>query len=344
MLYYFLKLITALTYAAETCGPDPLDPKKYILCTKIPGAPAVVGGPVEYLSAIYQYSLVVVGLIGFGLLVWSGLNYILQRSNYAKLADIKDHITQILFGIILLVFASVLLNEIDPKILTSLEGGEFTLEDINKVSLDSKYNKAMADKQKILDEIFAEVEEAKGDQKKLEDFYYKQTLRHLENRQTTNSLDDPIFNEYLRHLTPAERIKIFTAIDYTKTRDFIEDYYKNGIPITMHFLKILREPKYHDALIAAFEDMGSVDAAAQIKLDYIQDLAVAGGLNTLNKEIIEKMYKTLPPIGRAEGFKARTDFKKSVKLAMDYAKERKEAVFITDKEFNIIFGIGNTIR
>lgn len=151
MLYYFLKLITTLTYAAEKCGPN--DDGTYTLCAKIPGAPATVGGPVEYLTVIYQYGVLMVGLVGFGLLVWNGLNYILQRSNYAKLADIKDHITQIVFGIILLVFASLLLNEIDPKILTSLEGGEFKLEDINRDSLNNQFAKMTAAQRASLERL-----------------------------------------------------------------------------------------------------------------------------------------------------------------------------------------------
>ncbi len=136
MLYYFLKLTSLIVNAQAPCGPQ--QDGGYILCTKIPGAPELVKGPVDYLTVIYTYSLGVVGLVGFGLLVWSGVNYIFQRSNYAELADIKDHITQIIFGIILLVFASILLNEIDPNILNNLQNGtEFELININKIGLDA---------------------------------------------------------------------------------------------------------------------------------------------------------------------------------------------------------------
>ena len=140
MLYYFLKLTSFIANAQQGCGPQP--DGGYILCTKIPGVTGAVGGPVEYLSLIYKYSITVVGLVGFGLLVWSGVNYIFQRSNYAELADIKNHITQIVFGIILLVFASILLNEIDPNILSSLKGGEFKIAGINKSKLEQQHTNA----------------------------------------------------------------------------------------------------------------------------------------------------------------------------------------------------------
>lgn len=112
ILYYILKLITAAAYA-QSCGPQ--DNGSYVLCAQLPGQPAVVSGPAEYISIFFKYGMGLVGLLGFAVIVWSGFNYIIQRGNYAKLADIKDHIYQAVFGIVLLFASVLILNELDPS-------------------------------------------------------------------------------------------------------------------------------------------------------------------------------------------------------------------------------------
>jgi hypothetical protein len=223
------------------------------LCTKIPGFTEAVGGPVEYLSIIYKYSLTVVGLVGFGLLVWNGINYIFQKSNYAKLSDIKNHITEIVFGIILLVFASILLNEIDPNILTNLKSGtEFGLIEINKSKLEQQYADAEKDRN-------TENERRKANRDRLAAAYADAETPEEKGEvlfdntgpdKTSAENKDALFK-----LNPPERIAVFNSLGDEKKKIFFSDYYRYNTSPGLDFLQKISPNDAIEGLKAASSEL-----------------------------------------------------------------------------------------
>ena len=68
-------------------------------------------------SDLYTFGVSVVGLVAFAAIVFAGLEYIVSAGNASRQSDAKDRIQSAIYGIILLIFAAVLFNTINPQIL-----------------------------------------------------------------------------------------------------------------------------------------------------------------------------------------------------------------------------------
>ncbi len=84
---------------------------------------------------LYQFALLTAGLLAFGAITYGGLTYILSAGNPEKQSIGKDHITQALLGLVLLLGAGILLNLINPQILSKNPNESFTLKDIDTSAL-----------------------------------------------------------------------------------------------------------------------------------------------------------------------------------------------------------------
>lgn len=89
--------------------------------------------PVGIIGNLYQYALLMGGLLAFVIIVFAGIKYSVSGDNASKQSDAKDQIKQALLGLLLLAGAFIVLSTINPD-LTTLELP--TLEKIRVTQFD----------------------------------------------------------------------------------------------------------------------------------------------------------------------------------------------------------------
>lgn len=90
-------------------------------------------GIAGYISRIYQFGLMLVGLTAFGAIVFGGINYILSAGNVTSQEDAKSQITQAIWGLVLLLMAYVILYTINPA-LVSLTNPQLEIVDTSNLA------------------------------------------------------------------------------------------------------------------------------------------------------------------------------------------------------------------
>ena len=95
--------------------------------------------PAGFISRLYQFGLMVVGLAAFGSIVWGALQYILAAGNVGKVEDAKEIIQQAIYGILLLLGAYLLLYTINPE-LVNLRNPKLEVIRIQNLAPPPEYN------------------------------------------------------------------------------------------------------------------------------------------------------------------------------------------------------------
>lgn len=97
---------------------------KYVVTYPIPCKP-IAGGqcptvdtPAGYVARLYQFGLMIVGLIAFASIVFGALRYILSAGNLASIDEAKDQIKQAVLGVVLLLGAYLILYTINPTLVS----------------------------------------------------------------------------------------------------------------------------------------------------------------------------------------------------------------------------------
>ena len=75
--------------------------------------------PGGWVSALYRFSLMLAGMLAFGMIVYAGLRYTFAAGNPSTQSDARDQILQALLGLLLLFGAFIVLTTINPN-LTNL--------------------------------------------------------------------------------------------------------------------------------------------------------------------------------------------------------------------------------
>ena len=71
-----------------------------------------------YITRLYQFGLMIVGLFAFGGIVYGSFKYILSAGSMADQSDAKDQITQAVIGLTLLLGAYTILYTINPRLVS----------------------------------------------------------------------------------------------------------------------------------------------------------------------------------------------------------------------------------
>lgn len=71
----------------------------------------------DYIIAIYNFALMIIGLICFGALLYGGFRYLTSAGNPAAMADAKDQIFSALLGLIILFSSYLILTTINPELV-----------------------------------------------------------------------------------------------------------------------------------------------------------------------------------------------------------------------------------
>ncbi len=335
-LYYFLKLISSIAYAQQACGPQTNG--GYILCAQLPGQPAMVSGPAEYISIFFKYGMGLVGLIGFAVIVWSGFNYIIQRGNYAKLADIKDHIYQAVFGIVLLFASVLILNELDPS-FTQIK--DIQLKEMPRQKLENDLAQIRDEKEeeetrrqallveKESREARDKVEQAKGDPKILKDAYID----------VLQSGSDTALNAFLNHLTIQEKSNIFFQFKSNNVQmeyliDLYKDSNKQASPGGSRFFAELTTPIFRETLVHTYTHMSSDNG----KIAFAMDVALGGAMQSFSAGDIQSMLvKTNNINSQIGGTPPKQGLALAVKEAILKAGREGSGPILTNDQFNTMF-------
>lgn len=70
----------------------------------------------EYAKYLFNFSVLIVGLILFGVLIWGGIRYLTSAGRPAKVSEAKERMTSAFFGAILLLFGYIILITINPQL------------------------------------------------------------------------------------------------------------------------------------------------------------------------------------------------------------------------------------
>lgn len=81
-------------------------------CPKLPES-----GPAGYVARLYQFGLMIAGLLAFAGIIYGSVKYILSAGNMASLDDAKEQIRQAIYGLLLLLGAFIILYTINPTLV-----------------------------------------------------------------------------------------------------------------------------------------------------------------------------------------------------------------------------------
>jgi hypothetical protein len=75
--------------------------------------------PGAFIAGVYQFALMIGGVLAFGIIVYGGVRYMTSAGNPSGQSDAKEWIEAALLGLLLLVGAYFILNVVNPQ-LTNL--------------------------------------------------------------------------------------------------------------------------------------------------------------------------------------------------------------------------------
>ncbi len=91
--------------------------------------PQIDAGLPQYVSYIFSFTLLIVGIVLFAVLVYNGIKYITSGGDVSKLSGAKKRMVSAFIGAIILFSTYIILNTINPALLI------LSLEDVREVEL-----------------------------------------------------------------------------------------------------------------------------------------------------------------------------------------------------------------
>ena len=114
---YFLILIALAAISVYIVSNMNALAANYELSVPIPGETTkIIENPPQYILMIFRFSLALAGLLALGIIIFGAIQYTTSAGNVARQQDAKDRITSAIYGIILLVGATLILTTINPDL------------------------------------------------------------------------------------------------------------------------------------------------------------------------------------------------------------------------------------
>ncbi len=105
------------------------------ISSSLPGMPAnATSSPGAFIAGFYQFSLMISGLLAFGVVVYGGVKYMTAAGNPSGQSEGKEWIQSALLGLLLLGGAYFILQLINPALLN------LNLPNLQPVSVDAGTN------------------------------------------------------------------------------------------------------------------------------------------------------------------------------------------------------------
>jgi hypothetical protein len=109
LLFAILTAFPLVTFSTGDCRELEV-PIPGLTSTCLPALP-------DYIMAIFNFSLMIIGIVVFGALIYGGFRYLTSAGNPSAMADAKDQIFSALLGLIILFSAWLILNTINPELV-----------------------------------------------------------------------------------------------------------------------------------------------------------------------------------------------------------------------------------
>src|SRR5882672_11379419 len=93
---------------------------QYTYDLPLPGNIGAEGNVSGIIVNLFQFGMLLAGILAFGMVVWAGVSYATSAGNAGKRSEAIDRVMQAFLGILLLVGAYVILYTVNPG-LTVLE-------------------------------------------------------------------------------------------------------------------------------------------------------------------------------------------------------------------------------
>lgn len=121
------------------CGPQG---NGYKLCIPILGVDYIENSLAEYIRTIYRFALGLSGLLVFIMIVWGGIQYTISAGNTTATGDARDRIFQAILGMGLLFLSYIILNTINPDLISLREPnvGDVFLPNIPPATSSQSYD------------------------------------------------------------------------------------------------------------------------------------------------------------------------------------------------------------
>ena len=119
-------ILTSLTLSGVVLGAD--------INVNVPGtntSSAENPNPVGIIGNIYQFALMIGGLLAFGVIVYGAIKYSASAGNPSGQSDARDRIVQALIGLLLLVGGGIILWTLRPGF--SIDESGFTIPGITEL-------------------------------------------------------------------------------------------------------------------------------------------------------------------------------------------------------------------
>ena len=97
---------------------------QYKITTSLPGTDILMGKNAsdftipQYINELYRGAVAIVGAFALIMIIFHGTKWAMSAGNPSKINDAKDGILQAIIGIVLLLGAYVILNTINPELVT----------------------------------------------------------------------------------------------------------------------------------------------------------------------------------------------------------------------------------
>lgn len=89
----------------------------YTLNVPLGGQGTITGGPAEYISTLYTFSLGLGAFLAMTMIIVGAVRYTIAAGNSSQQGDAKDQITNAVYGLILLFGAYLVLQILNPKLV-----------------------------------------------------------------------------------------------------------------------------------------------------------------------------------------------------------------------------------
>jgi len=107
--------LTAFSASAQTTTCP--EQANYTLEIPLPGLQKTVCGPAEYLSGIYKLAVGIAVVLAAIMIVYGGIIWSTSGGNPSRQKEARSHITQAIFGLVLLLASYLILRTINPALV-----------------------------------------------------------------------------------------------------------------------------------------------------------------------------------------------------------------------------------
>lgn len=114
---FLSSLVLAILFSAPLASLAANQLPTYTLTVPLGTATQITGGPAEYLTTLYRFSLIFGTALAMLMIVVGAVRYTISAGNAGRQGDAKDQITSAVAGLALLLSAYLILSILNPRLV-----------------------------------------------------------------------------------------------------------------------------------------------------------------------------------------------------------------------------------